>query len=147
MAWTEPEHSKSRVKSAGKILSGRKLPHEGMSLDMAMDVVGNWRSSHGCPLQPAYVTLRNRARKLDDQSIIAQRLKRMPSIKGKIQREHTMPLSNMQDLGGCRAIVHSLANVRSLVETYRGRPPDTLRIDWDKSKDYINTPCPPCQHD
>jgi len=55
------------------------------------------------------MTLIKRAKKIDKQAIIAQRLKRLPSIDAKL-RQHAswMKLTQMQDIGGCRAIVRSV---------------------------------------
>ena len=73
----------------------------------------NWRSSHGMPLNTFRKTLRLYATRLDSQSLVAQRIKRLSSIELKLRRFPTMKLSQMQDLGGCRAIVNSVQTVNS----------------------------------
>ncbi|WP_344327290.1 RelA/SpoT domain-containing protein [Aeromicrobium halocynthiae] len=43
---------------------------------------------------------------------ISQRLKRWPTILDKLEREPTLDLSRMQDIGGCRAILDSIDDIR-----------------------------------
>ncbi len=47
----------------------------------------------------------SRLKKLSINCIVGQRLKRMPSIIGKITRFPDMSVSKMQDVGGIRIIV------------------------------------------
>jgi hypothetical protein len=51
-----------------------------------------------------------------------------------------MQLSTMQDLGGCRAVVRTVANVDRLVEIYEGVP--TSAANFIGKKDYILEPKP-----
>jgi len=60
------------------------------------------------------MTLKGRALQIDPNALIAQRLKRMPSILSKLKRFQNMELSRMQDLGGCRVVVESVKMVRHL---------------------------------
>lgn len=89
-------------------------------------VTQNWRTSHAYPMNAFQVNLRFRARKVDADVLVAQRLKRMSSVMAKLVREKKMKLSQMQDLGGCRAIVADVPAVRNLVEIYRGSELQTL---------------------
>jgi hypothetical protein len=120
MAWAIPQYTRERVNSAGKVL----IAEEGMftlaERDAALDVINNWRSSHSFPLQCLKMALRKRARKIDTKAIVAQRLKRLPSIDAKL-RQHSgwMNLTQMQDIGGCRAIVRSVQSVERLVAIYK----------------------------
>jgi len=47
--------------------------------------------------------------------LVAQRLKRIPAIRLKLQKLTTQRLTQMQDIGGCRAIVDSIEDVKRLV--------------------------------
>jgi ppGpp synthetase/RelA/SpoT-type nucleotidyltranferase len=47
------------------------------------------------------------------------RLKRMPSIRGKLVKQQ-WPLEKIQDLGGCRAIVPTIRDAQTLIEKMRG---------------------------
>ena len=47
---------------------------------------------------------------------VSQRLKRVPTIIDKLLREPTLPLSRMQDIGGCRAILPTIPDIRAVQE-------------------------------
>jgi len=65
---------------------------------------------------------------------VGQRLKRVPTIIDKLTREPTMQLANMQDIGGCRAVLNSVDEVRRVQKRLsKNRPP--LRV-----ADYIDSP-------
>lgn len=71
-----------------------------------VEVVDWWRSRHGGPLSRVNAGLRYYIRKAGvDEPEVTQRLKRFPTIVGKLVREPTMQLSGMEDIGGVRAIL------------------------------------------
>jgi ppGpp synthetase/RelA/SpoT-type nucleotidyltranferase len=63
--------------------------------------------------------LKIRAQKISNDVIVAQRLKRTPSILLKLANHKTMRLSTMQDIGGLRAILKSTENVYELLNLYK----------------------------
>jgi hypothetical protein len=138
MPWSRPLHGPARVTAAGKIISGRKSPSEDFDMDTALSIAGNWRSSHGYPLHVFKTVLRARAKNIDARALVYQRQKRLPSIIAKLQRFHSMQLSTMQDLGGCRAVLRSVANVERLVKFYEDNP--TKAAQFVGKKDYIQEP-------
>jgi hypothetical protein len=99
--------------------------------------VNNWRASHAFPLNTMQVGLRERARQINPEALVAQRIKRRRSIELKLVRFPTMKLSQMQDLGGCRAILNSVNEVNSVVTLYDRSAIKHKRVDLD---DYISTP-------
>lgn len=108
----------------------------------AAGIMGNWRSSHSYPLHALKMTLRRRARRLESGALVAQRLKRLPSIVNKLERSQGMKLSRMHDIGGCRAVLTNIQQVRKLVDSYqisRGKNPKT-RAEFVKPYDYIAEP-------
>lgn len=109
-------------------------------MDTALDIAGNWRSSHGYPLHLFKKLLRTRAKTVDKEALVSQRLKRLPSIIAKLQRFHSMQLSTMQDLGGCRAVVRAVSNVDRLVRIYEQN--STGAAVFVGKKDYIPAPKP-----
>ncbi len=140
MPWTKPQNGSARVTAAGKVISGRREPSDDLDMDTALSIAGNWRSSHGYPLHVFKILLRNRAKGVDKRALVAQRLKRLPSIVTKLQRFHAMQLSTMQDLGGCRAVVRTVSNVDRLVHIYEQTP--TSAAKFVGKKDYILNPKP-----
>lgn len=94
--WAEPQFTRSRVKAAGKRLrDGRPNLEDTLVLE-------NWRASHAYVLNTFQTNLRRRAS--SDRIIVAQRLKRRPTILDKLKREPTMQLDTMHDIAGCRII-------------------------------------------
>jgi hypothetical protein len=111
-----PRFSKKRVNQAGRdLLSGKGEVWEWLE---TLEIINNWRSIHGFPLNTFQTTLRNKGRIVDPDVIVAQRIKRLSSIELKLRRFPTMTLSQMQDIGGCRAIVSSVDDVVRLVKSY-----------------------------
>ena len=88
------------------------------------------------------VTLRTRSRKIDTAAIVAQRLKRLSSIETKLKRFTKMKLSQMQDLGGCRAVLKDVAAVDAVVKLYSSSTGKnrTKRHEFVSSDDYIRNP-------
>jgi hypothetical protein len=117
MAWTEPQYSRSEVKRAGATLVDSSASSD--ERELALAVINNWRSSHGFPLNTVQMGLRGKARAHDPDALVAQRIKRLPSIQQKLQRFPGMDLSRMQDLGGCRAVVATVDEIRGIEGEYR----------------------------
>lgn len=69
--------------------------------------------------------------------LVAERLKRMESIVGKLQREEGMQLYRMQDLGGCRMVLPTLNDVYLFSEKFQK---SRIRHELKKLNDYIKTP-------
>lgn len=104
----------------------------------AIDILNNWRSCHAYPINTFQVTLRDKIGRLDfKKSIVAQRLKRKASIINKLVRFKTMQLSQVQDIGGLRAVVNSLRQVRLLEKNYHE---SNFAHEHVKTTDYINDP-------
>ena len=132
--WIAPEYSKRRVDRAGRALveaSPDRLPEDDLR------VFANWRSSHAFPLNTFQVYLRGRARAVASDPVVSQRLKRTPSTIEKLRRFPRMKLSQMQDIGGCRAVLDAVDEVRLLRETYRN---SRIRHCPVNDKDYIESP-------
>lgn len=136
MAWANRQYSKGQIDRAGEALI--RLAKDDTTRDQAIAVVDNWRSCHAYPLQVIKMNLFRRARKIDHTALIAQRLKRRPSIELKLHDNPSMKLSQMQDIGGCRAVLPTVNQVKRLVEKYKKyhakSPKD--RSSWDGSDDY-----------
>ena len=89
-----------------------------LEYDDALATVNNWRAAHGHPLNTFQTNLRVAARRIDAGPVVAQRTKRLTSITEKLYRLPKMKLTQMQDIGGCRAVLKSVSDVRKLVHYY-----------------------------
>lgn len=133
--WAVEQYPRNQVDAAGIALIAP--PERGLPPIRAFHVVSNWRSSHSFPLNTFRVSLRRKAREIDEKSLVAQRIKRLSSIASKLRRLPTMKLSQMQDIGGCRAIVRSTASVKKLVAVYED---SDLKHSLVRKDDYIQEP-------
>src|ERR1035437_6056948 len=113
MTWTLPEFSNTEVDNAGASLASNTVS------TADSEIIDNWRSAHNFPLNTFQTVLRNRAQAIDSSCVIAQRIKRLSSITDKLKRYRTTRLSQMQDIGGCRAVMYNVAMVNRMVEAFK----------------------------
>lgn len=132
-----PSYSKGAINKAGEVLVANE------SDESALNILSEWRACHAYPINTFQKTLRDRISKLNlrENTIVAQRLKRMPTIIDKLKRYPKMKLSQMQDIGGVRAVVNTISDVRALAESYKNRNPNS-RFEHRllREKDYIANP-------
>ena len=130
-----PEFSRTDIDEAGRILM--RVPGEG-EIDSewleAAHLVNRWRAAHAHPLNVFRTNLRRRA---DKRALVAQRLKRLPSIIAKLQRIRRLELSEMQDIGGCRVVLDSPRDAFNLAE---GLASSSIRHELLDHDDYIRRP-------
>lgn len=132
--WKKPEYSKSKINQAGNVMRLGTASEE--ERKEALKIIDNWRSAHAYPLHVLYMNLRGKAGSRSD-ILVAERLKRLESIVGKLQRESGMQLSRMQDLGGCRVVLPTLDEVYSFSEKFQK---SRIRHEFKNEKDYIKEP-------
>jgi RelA/SpoT family protein len=143
--WVKRQYTKGEIDKAGALMvpwwKGNTYGKQPEGFGRAAVIVFDWRASHAMPLNVFQKTLRGRAQRVEPDAIIAQRIKRFSSIMNKLARESKMKLSQMQDLGGCRAIFSKVESVYGVFEMYRG-PQATLPISEAAIKcyDYIQNP-------
>ena len=133
--WKKVEYSRSKIIKAGKTI--RKAGSTEEQLEEATKVIDNWRAAHAFPLHVIYIHLRGMAS--GKNIVVAERLKRLDSIIKKLEREPSMSLWMMQDLGGCRFIVPTLDDVYSYAEKYDS---SRKRHIFKEKYDYIANPKP-----
>ena len=97
--------SREKVRKAGKVLV-HSSPGT-IEYDQALEIAQQWRLAHVYPINTFQARLRHIAKNIPG-SIVAQRLKRMPTIIDKLDRYPDMQLSTMQDIGGVRIIVPTI---------------------------------------
>jgi hypothetical protein len=122
MDWVSPQYSRSRVDRAGALLASASdsdfVDVDFDEYDDSLTVINNWRSSHSKPLYTFRIGIRRHAERVDDNALVAQRIKRLSSIRLKLMLSPNMKLSQMQDIGGCRAVVETVQKVDELVNNY-----------------------------
>lgn len=127
--------------------AGRRLRHAAESEEPDTDTARAWeivdwfRRQHQYPLAKAAMGLRAFCDAAGVSAEVSQRLKRMPTTVHKLVRHPAMSVTTMHDLGGCRAVVDSLADVRRLeqrIRRQRGRRQRSPVVVYD----YIAQPRP-----
>jgi ppGpp synthetase/RelA/SpoT-type nucleotidyltranferase len=125
--------SNSQINKAGEIIrSGVEGEKE-----KAIEILNQWRYNHMLPLKNIRVIVDNRLRKLNLECTVGQRLKKMTSIIGKINRFHDMTVAKMQDVGGIRIIVPRISDVRKVHDELIKKSKHEVIIP---PKDYIKAP-------
>ena len=135
MAFTVPDFTRGQINRAGVVLLDPAATDQAKA--EAIDLINHWRACHAYPINTFQATLRWRLRKVCTNPLVATRLKRLPSITKKLETNHGMQLARMQDIGGLRAVVDSVAQVRKLQGIYcdGGLMHELVGID-----DYIERP-------
>lgn len=136
----ELRFSKKQINKAGTILRIDGQGYTDEELIWSYGVLNNLREMYVHPLNAFQTTLRRKMKVADIGAIASQRLKRIPSIVGKLRRAQDMQLARMQDLGGLRAVVGSIDAVRKLEDSYINNPQNRFRHILKSQKDYINDP-------
>ena len=126
------------VRAAGKVIAGNMPWSEDTAPQIrdAFAVANSWRDSHAYPMRSIRYTALWYIRKLGIEGISAARLKRMQAIRRKLRRLPSLRLNQLQDLGGCRVILPTIADVDALVSAVRSG----MRHDLRGQDDYISSP-------
>ncbi len=132
--------SKTQIDKAGRRLAGL-ANHGNMNLAEAEQIVHGFRVAHGQALRSARAGLESSISALGYRAEITNRTKRTSSIVDKLERLPSMRLSSMGDIGGCRAVLPSLAAVHEVGQRLRrnairrnAKPPRII--------DYVTNPRP-----
>lgn len=132
-------HSKSQVKKAGEAI--RKNLGD---ISEAIDIIRDYRASHLYPLTIIKNLVWRHTRKVNEDAVIARRLKRLPTIIDKLTRKtldgvnpNTMSIVRMNDIGGCRVIVDNKSELLELNDSLNNSKTQhkTTRI-----RDYLEYP-------
>ena len=126
-------YTNSEIDAVGEIVRREKYDHE---YNNAVNILNNWREAHGPILDKYYDKCVKFANKIDKNIIVAQRLKRLPTIIDKLNRLDDMLLHRMQDIAGVRLIVKNMEELNIVAKKiHRWK-------NFERSKDYINNPKP-----
>ena len=135
MSFIVPNFTKGQINRAGSVLIDPGATIEAKAAALAM--INHWRACHAYPINTFQATLRGRVKRVCGSGLVATRLKRLPSISKKLEINRGMQLARMQDVGGLRAVVETVAQVRKLHEIYCDGSLAHELVDTD---DYIATP-------
>jgi len=146
MSYASPPNSKSAVRRAGKAISENKATTRDINL------VDEWRASHGYVINTFQSWLKGHIRKQNFEVEFAQRLKRRKTVIDKLQRKDRLgnPLitdvTSMHDFAGCRMIFESMDDLISF-RTYLHSPSVMRNVDHKlrhalSKYDYIERPKP-----
>lgn len=130
-----PSESRKQIDKAGELLAKGGAPAE--ELGSAMELANRWRACHAYPINTFQANMRAKLKKYR-RPIVAQRLKRMPTIVDKLSRYPAMHLTTMQDIGGVRAILGSVAEVYRFADSFRNSR--NLTHELIRERDYIADP-------
>lgn len=130
-------YSKSRVnKAADNIRAYVADPMHAGDLSEDFEVVVAFRAAHQLPLTKASMGLRSMVKTEACLVQVSQRLKRIPTILDKLIRQPEMALARMQDVGGCRAVLANIDEVRRVQRRIHRNGKQRRMVD------YIATPAP-----
>lgn len=132
------DFSNKQINKYGELLRTSKKT-DSQEYKEATKNIDSWRASHLYPMNTFRTTLSRKTRQYRN-IIIAQRLKRMPTIIAKLKRQPKMQLSTMQDIGGLRAIVNNLDEVYALEKYYASARLSHELVKGNGDYDYIKNP-------
>lgn len=114
------KYSKNQIEKAGRSIRHGCVGEERKD---AILKIQNYRETHLYPLMLIKNHLAQSTKKVAKQGIIARRLKMLSTIIDKLERptldgdkENSIEITRMQDIGGCRAIVSNLKQLNELHE-------------------------------
>ena len=125
---------------AGRVIAQRWTwtPENEAELVKAFGIAHDWRTLHASPMTTVRAALRSKAAHIEATgTLTAGRLKRMQSIRRKLQRT-TLSLHQLQDIGGCRAVAATVEGARRLADHFRTHGGYHVR----RETDYISQPKP-----
>lgn len=137
MAHDTLKFSRAAIDRAGRTLLREDISPE--AADAAWEALANWRSVHAFPLNTVTMDLRQKVKRVARGALVVQRLKRARSMLAKLSKESSMRLTQMQDIGGCRAVVGSINEVYAIRDQYRQ---SRSLHEFVAEDDYIANPKP-----
>lgn len=132
-----PNYTKNIINKAARAVVA------GETNDTALNIMSEWRACHAYPINTFQKNLRDKVKSLNlpGTPIVAQRLKRMPTIIDKLKRYPKMNFSQMQDIGGVRAVVDTYRDVQRLEAAYKHKSPKSwFDHRLVREKNYILNP-------
>jgi putative GTP pyrophosphokinase len=129
------KYSRKQISKAGEKLVTSKSEND---VEEALNLINNWRTNHLHPL----VVLKNSLLRLltknrIEPNLVSQRLKRLTSIEYKLDLNPSMGLGGMQDIGGYRAVLKDVKDLRKLNDALSAQK---MAHKLEKVMDYVKNP-------
>lgn len=113
------KHSKAQIDKAAQNIRHGCV---GEDRETAISMIQNFRELHLYPLMLMKNHLVRTSAKVDKKILVARRLKRLSTIIDKLERpsldngktDNAIKITRMQDIGGCRAIVKNIEQLKIL---------------------------------
>jgi ppGpp synthetase/RelA/SpoT-type nucleotidyltranferase len=122
------------INAAANFLIGPRTDDRDKELEAFSKIV-EFRATFAYALRAVSAVLRKRAFLIDSNATVYGRPKRLPSLLMKLLRMPTLKATNMQDIGGCRAVLEDVAAVKLLAEEFRA-----MKLEGIKENNYIERP-------
>jgi hypothetical protein len=131
------EYSGKAVIRAGKVIASDMpwTPATEPKIGEAFQIANSWRNSHTYPMRSVRCQVISYMYRNGIEGTTAARLKRMRKLRRDTLSLH---INQLQDLGGVRAILPSIADVQALAEIIRAKSHHGIR----ETDDYIANPKP-----
>lgn len=127
-------HSKGAIERAGKAMA------ECCATEEDEKIVQYWRDCHAYVLNTFQGTLRRWIR--DDPYVLVQRLKRLNTVRDKLQTGRSKDVASMHDLAGCRIIFPSIDAMRKYREEFHTKTRAKHEYVSEGKYDYLANPKP-----
>lgn len=112
-----------------------------LSKDQANSILKDFRVYHQKPMTLFRQLIERKTLKHNLNTIVSQRLKRIPSIVKKLKLQKNMKLSRMQDIAGIRVVVDNIDEVYLIRnELKRVEAHGNFKFTFVNEKDYISKP-------
>lgn len=145
VSYASPKFSRTQYNQAGSILAANNLPKDDPNRIQAVEIVGDWRMSHVYPLEVTKEILTQQLPSIYSTVIVSQRIKRIESVEQKLRDMKGTRLTQIQDIGGCRAVIYggtteNVGKVVSLLEREHSSSGD--QVAHRNTVDHIRSPKP-----
>lgn len=129
------KYTNGEINRAGDVLRNNSLSDD--VVKQSIEIISDWRAAHSPYNEKLFSLLTKRGKQADSKIVLVNRLKKIESIKLKLEINPESQLSRMQDIGGCRAIVRDIRKATYLKNRMLRF---TGKYLVKKEDDYIATP-------
>lgn len=134
-AFVKPgSHSKGSIERAGKAMAQCRATEEDER------IVQYWRDCHAYVLNTFQGTLRRWIR--DSPYVLVQRLKRLNTVRDKLQTGRSKDIASMHDLAGCRIIFPSVHDLHAYRKEFHSKTRAQHEYVSKDRYDYLTNPKP-----